>query len=422
MGNHKRQKIKSFYGNNLGLIDETRDHDGEELEKVVYPFLNVSRQMPDGSVNPYEPNQQRIYMTSAGSKSSYAYEVLVDLFCNSIINPKGTFVFGCDYRVPVMHGLLKKDYVNKLKMSTSFNEESFAQEYMSLWEGGNDESWFSFEQLNRHRKIKNPEIHQKSGVDNNRYYLISVDVGRFRDQTCACVFRVNIQPSGMHRATLVNLYVLGKQDDTKTFQQQAVELKKIIKDFQPRNVVIDTNGVGAGFADLLIQETIAEDGTVYPAYGFLNDDNYKKIQSKKAECILYGIKANAKSNSEMHSNAYSRVDKGLVNFLIADQEAKVQLLSTKKGQKMSTEERVKRLMPHQMTTSLIQEICNLRLKKTGITNDIALEKINTHYPKDKFSAFEYGLWRIKELEDEAARKRKRSAPGKRQLIFFTGGR
>lgn len=89
---------------------------------------------------------------------------------------------------------------------------------------------------------------------------------------------------------------------------------------------------------------------------------------------------------------------------------------------MSTEERVKRLMPHQMTTSLIQEICNLRLKKTGITNEIALEKINTHYPKDKFSAFEYGLWRIKELEDEAARKRKRSIPGKRQLVFFTGGR
>jgi hypothetical protein len=57
-------------------------------------------------------------------------------------------------------------------------------------------------------------------------------------------------------------------------------------------------------------------------------------------------------------------------------------------------------MPHKMTSSLIQEICNLRLKKTGITNEIALEKINTSIPKDKFSSFEYGLWRIKEMEED----------------------
>lgn len=120
-------------------------------------------------------------MTSAGSKSSYAYEVLIDLFCNSIINPQNTWVYGCDYRVPMMHGLLRKDYVNKLKMSTSFNEQSFQQEYLSAWGGGSEESWFSFDQLTRHRKIKNPETHEKSGVDPNRYYIISVDVGRLRD-------------------------------------------------------------------------------------------------------------------------------------------------------------------------------------------------------------------------------------------------
>lgn len=407
----------------LGLIDEVRDHDGDELEKVVYPFMNVSRRMPDGSVNPKEPNQQRIFMTSAGSKSSYAYEVLIDLFCNSIINPQNTWVYGCDYRVPMMHGLLRKDYVNKLKMSTSFNEQSFQQEYLSAWGGGSEESWFSFDQLTRHRKIKNPETHEKSGVDPNRYYIISVDVGRLRDQTCVCVFRVNIQKSGVHRATLVNLYVLGRQYETKTFQEQCVELKKIIAAFNPRNVVVDTNGLGIGFADMLIAPTTdPKTGEIYPAYGFINDEEYKRIQPKDSIKILYQIKANSKLNSEMHSNAYTRVDKGLVNLLISDQDAKVALLSTVKGQKMSTEERVKRLMPHQMTTSLIQEICNLKLKKAGNTNEIALEKINSHFPKDKFSAFEMGLYRIKEIEDEGARKRKKSIPGQRQLVFYTGGR
>ena len=59
-------------------------------------------------------------MTSAGVKTSFAYDLLIDDFIDSIIHPKSTFVFGCDYRVPVIHGLLDKTYINKLKTSSSF--------------------------------------------------------------------------------------------------------------------------------------------------------------------------------------------------------------------------------------------------------------------------------------------------------------
>lgn len=361
-------------------------------------------------------------MTSAGSKSSYAYQVLVDLLINAIVNPNNTFVFGCDYRVPMMHGLLKKDYINKLKTSSSFDEQAFAQEYLSLWDGGSSDSWFNYDQLNRHRKIKNPETHAKNGDSLNQFYLLAVDVGRLKDQTAVCVFRVNINKNGIYRSALVNLYVLARQAETKTFKQQAIDLKKIIAAFEPREVIMDTNGIGVGLADEMVQEQMDEKGQVWPAYGFFNDDNYKKIQPRNCPCILYGIKANSKINSEMHSNAYSRVDKGLVNFLISEQKAKSELLSTKIGQKMTMEQRIRRLMPHTMTSSLIQEICNLKLKKTGISNEISLEKINTNFPKDKFSSFEMGLYRIKELEEEQIRKaRRRSIPGQRILTFFTGG-
>ena len=55
-----------------GLIDEIRDHDGEILNSVVLPLMNVSRRTALGEVNDNEPNQQQLYMTSAGVKSSYA--------------------------------------------------------------------------------------------------------------------------------------------------------------------------------------------------------------------------------------------------------------------------------------------------------------------------------------------------------------
>jgi hypothetical protein len=59
-----------------GLIDEVRDHEEGPINEVVLPLMNVSRRLPDNSVNEKEPNQQRIFMTSAGVKTSFAYDLL----------------------------------------------------------------------------------------------------------------------------------------------------------------------------------------------------------------------------------------------------------------------------------------------------------------------------------------------------------
>ena len=405
-----------------GLIDEVRDHEEGPINEVVLPLMNVSRRLPDNSVNEREPNQQRIFMTSAGVKTSFAYDLLIDDFIDCIIHPESTFVFGCDYRVPVLHSLLDKTYINKLKTSSSFSEDSFAREYASIWSGSSEEAWFNFDKMSKYRKIKNPETHAISRANSEQFYLLSVDVGRLNDQTVCCVFRVNVSGDGKYYATLVNLYVLGRTAETKPFRIQAMDLKKIMRKFNPREVIIDTNGLGLGMADEMIQEQVDEFGNIYPAYGFANDDDYLKIQPKDAVRILYGIKANGPLNSKIHGNAYSRINGGMVRFLIKEQEAKNALLSTKQGQKMSVIQRVKRLMPHEMTTKLFEEMANLRLKKTGASMDIVLEQINPRYPKDKYSAFAYGLWRIKELEEEQAKRRRRRGSGlKRQLVFCSGG-
>lgn len=404
-----------------GLLDEIKLHDEELVNTVVLPLMNVSRRLPDGTVNPKEPNQQQICATSAWLKTSFAYIKLIDMFVDSIINPQSTFVFGCDYRVPVMHGLLARDFVNKLKMSPSFNEETFAREYLSIWTGGGDESWFDFDKLQRYRKIKNPEKHANFRVGSNQYYLISVDVGRLSDQTVACIWRVNILQD-KHYATLVNLFVLGRQAEKKTFQEQAIDIKRLVNDFQPREVIIDCNGLGVGLADVMIQTQIDDDGVEYGPLGFFNNDDYKKIQPKDCPTILYSLKANGPLNSKIHGNAYTRVNNGLVRFLIKEQDARSMLLATKTGQRMSLRERVERLMPHEMTTKLFEEMANLRLKRGGTGLDIVLEQINAHYPKDKYSAFAYGLWRIKEIEEEQFKRKRRFTSGsERQLVFFTGG-
>ena len=404
-----------------GMIDEIRDGDEEAINSVVIPLVNVSRRLPNNTVNEKEPNQQIIATTSAGSKTSFSYERLIDTFENAIIDPDHAFMFGCDWRLPAMHGLIDKQYINKLKMSPSYNAESFATEYLSLWQGSSEDAWFSYEKLTKYRKIKNPETHAINRPGSEQFYLISVDVGRISDQTAVSVFRVNIVNNKFY-STLVNLIVLGRTPQTKPFTIQAIDLKKIILAFNPREVVIDTNGLGVGLADEMIKPQYDEKGNVLPAFGFINDDNYKLIQPKDAPKILYGIKANSALNSKIHGNCYSRLTSGLVRFLIKEQEAKSALLATKVGQKMTTEQRVMRLMPHEMTTKLFEEMSNLRLKRTGASLDIVLERINSRFPKDKYSSFSYGLWRIKELEEEYYSSSHRRKSGNRKLVFFTGGR
>lgn len=398
------------------------DHEEQPISEIVLPLLNVSRHLPDNSVNPREPNQQTIFATSAGTKVSYAYTKLISAFENSIITPDTSFVFGCDYRVPMMHGLIDRKYVTGLKLDPSFNEESFAREYLSIWSGASSESWFNFSKMEKYRKIKNPEFHAKSRPGSEQFYLISVDVARLQGcQTVACIFRVNVT-KGKYYATLVNVVVLGKQMEQKTFHQQAIDLKKLIRAYNPKECLIDCNGLGLGLADEMIQEQFDEKGDILPAYGFFNNDDYKKVQPKDAICILYSMKATSALNSEINGTTYARINGGMVQFLIKEQEAKSALLATKVGQKMTVEQRVKRLMPHEMTSSLFDEMANLRLKRTGSGTDIVLEQINTRFPKDKYSAFSYGLWRIKELEEEEAKRKRRRSTTKRKLTFFTGGR
>lgn len=402
-----------------GLIDETRDHDGDDINEIVLPLLNVDRRMPNGQINPYEPHKAQLYMTSASQKSTYAYGRLVELFEQSIISPKTTFVWGCDVNVPKRHGLISSSFLNELKLSPTFKEESYAREYLSIWQGGADDSWFNYERLIKHRKLVNPELQEKSVPGSKNFYLLAVDVGRLSCQTVVSVFKVFEMADG-YRTNLVNMVVLGKTESERHFERQALDLKRLIRDYQPKEVVIDGNGLGVGLMDFMVKPTYAPNGEMFPAYGSFNDDSYKHIQPKDCKWNIYVIKANAGLNSKIHSNCYSWTYAGKVQFLISEQEAKNKLMATKKGQKMTPIERTNRLMPHEMTTRLFEEMANLRLKTGGSALDVNLEQINTRFGKDKFSSFEYGLWRLKELE-EVYLKNKTRRTGTRKLTFFTEG-
>jgi hypothetical protein len=98
------------------------------------------------------------------------------------------------------------------------------------------------------------------------------------------------------------------------------------------------------------------------------------------------------------------MSRGRIDFLIDEVQARTQLLDTKKGREMSTDQRNTYLMPFVNTTMLREQMLNLVEENQGI--NIILKQSSRKTGKDKFSAFIYGLYYIK-MEEENKRKRKK---------------
>lgn len=130
-----------------------------------------------------------------------------------------------DYRVPVQTGLLSRDFLNEMKMSSTFSESGFAKEYMSRFVGSSNEAWFDYDKFLQYRRLVNPETKYtvRGGKDGDFFYIISVDVARRGCQTVATVLKV-FPNEERYRMNLVNLFVLGKTEDEKVLMFRFLNL------------------------------------------------------------------------------------------------------------------------------------------------------------------------------------------------------
>ena len=391
-----------------GLIEECVGVDGTILSEVIIPTMNISRMCMDGSTHPEEQlNKSQIYITTAGWKNTFPYDKLIQLLVWQIVRPEKSMIIGGTYRIPVLVKLLDKNFIRDLKMDGTFNESSFDREYESKWSGTVTDAFFKTEIFDRNRILKQPEYESSGRSTKSSFYILSVDVGRKGCDTVVCVFKCTPQPQGASIKSLVNIYTINNEH----FEDQAIELKKLFYKYKARRLVIDGNGLGIGLIDYMVKPQINPDtNEVYPDFGVYNDDDgeYKKYRTKSCEQdALYIIKATAPINTEAHANAQSQLSSGKVKMLIDERVAKVKLMGTKVGQNMKPEERAEYLKPFTLTSILKEEMLNLREETEGI--NIILKQANKGIKKDKFSAFEYGLYYIKHEEDNKKRKKKFNA-------------
>ena len=352
--------------------------------------------------------------TTAGWKNSFAYEKLITLLVQQVIDPTEAVVLGGTWRIPVMEKLLKKSFIDELKLDGTYNDASFAREYESEWSGDAENAYFSGEKFDRHRVLLQPEYEYTLKANKQAYYVIAVDVGRRGCTSEAIVIKVTPTAQGVSTKSIVNI----QSWDEEHFENQAINIKRLYYKYKARRVVIDANGLGIGLVDFMVKSQVDPDtGDTLPDFGVENDEEnfYKQFRTDKTEeGAMYLVKANASLNTEAHTYVQTQLSSGKLKFLIDEQQAKNKLMDTKVGKEMSAEKRAVYLQPFTLTTVLREQMLNLVEENEGI--NIILKQASRKIKKDKFSALEYGLYYIKQEEDKKRKRKKRDI---KQMMLFS---
>lgn len=395
-----------------GLIEECVGVDGQILSEVIIPTMNVSRLCMDGTMHPEETlNKSQIFVTTAGWKGTFAYDKLIQFLVWMLTEPEKAIIMGGTWRIPVLVKLLDKNFLQDLQRDGTYNEASFSREYESKWSGTTENAYFNGEQFDRNRILKQAEYEHSGRTSAKSYYIISADIGRKGCASVACIFKVIPQSVGSAFKSLVNIET--KEDEH--FENQAIWLKSLYYKYKARRLVIDGNGVGFGLIDYMVKSQINPDtGEVYPDFGVYGGtqadaaQEFKKYRTDQCEQdAIYILKANAPINTEAHANALVQLSSGRTKFLQDERITKAKLLGTKVGQNMTPEQRADYLRPFTLTSILKEELLNLREENEGI--NIILKQASKTIGKDKFSAWEYGLYYIKQEEESKKQKKKFNA-------------
>ena len=394
-----------------GLIEEVILVDGTLLNEVIIPTMNVDRLLPDGSRHEEEIiNKSQIYVTTAGWKNTFAYEKLMMTLLEQITQTESSVIMGGTWRVPVAEGLLAKNFIQQLKLDGTYNDSSFGREYESEWSGDAENAYFSSEIFDKYRILNQPEYEFSGRSSKTAYYVLGIDVGRKGCTTECVIIKVTPQPQGTSLKSIVNIYSWEEEH----FEQQAINIKQLYFKYKARVCAIDANGLGIGLIDYMVKAQIdPKTGETLPPFGVDNLDEYpeyKKFRTPETvRDAMYLIKANAPINTEAHTFVQTQMSSGKVKVLRDATTAKQKLMETEMGQNMTPEKRAEYLMPFTLTTSLREQMLNLIEDNEGV--NIILKQSSKGTPKDKFSAFEYGMLFIKHEEERKHRRRGRDLAG-----------
>jgi hypothetical protein len=235
------------------------------------------------------------------------------------------------------------------------------------------------------RSLKKPDFKG----DNKYDFILSMDVARSdkdsNNHSSIAVLKVYRGKNG--RITQIRLVNIINLPNGLNFSAQAIELKKIKKQYNAKAVVVDGNGLGSGVIDELLQESFDPDtGDSLGCWGTTNTEQQPELN--ESEDILFNLHSQGINNDI------------IVNFIDMIESKKLSLLEKKQNSDydIGDDDAYNGIIPHLQTDLLLEEVANLKLKRLP-SGKYTVEQVTKKINKDRYSAVAYGLWYIKNFED-----------------------
>ena len=404
------------------IFEEVIEQDPIKVNEVYIPLLNEPRKMANGLINPYEPQSQQIYITTAGYQGTFAYDKLIEILCRSVLEPDKYFVLGGSYRIPLSVGLTAQKQIEDVINSPSFSKSSFEREYESRWSDAPAGAAFSSNMISALRQVKVVELKDKitpTQREQGAFYVICADMAKDGSAETAVGVAKVLPKEHYFSFKFVNLLTIPSTD----YMVVANTFKKLVLTYNARLLVYDANGIGAAMRDWLNKETQDETGALLEGLGIINPPSSAERDLKRYpddKTICYEIKSGGKIGEQIHWFFFSRMSTGAITFPVKLAEAVNLYQQNKSFAAMSLRKQHEFLMPFKQMDRAEEELKNLDIANTSdqMSNSLRIIRRNSLIQKDFFSMFEYLVWAVNQYIELDFYKNRRRNKEKRRIAFF----
>ena len=404
------------------IFEEVIEQDPIKVNEVYIPLLNEPRKMANGLINPYEPQSQQIYITTAGYQGTFAYDKLIEILCRSVLEPDKYFVLGGSYRIPLSVGLTAQKQIEDVINSPSFSKSSFEREYESRWSDAPAGAAFSSNMITALRQVKVVELKDKITAaqrEQGAFYVICADMAKDGSAETAVGVAKVLPKEHYFSFKFVNLLTIPSTD----YMVVANTFKKLVLTYHARLLIYDANGIGTAMRDQLNKETQDESGALLEGLGIINpppsaERDLKRYPNDKTIC--YEIKSGGKVGEQIHWFFFSRMSTGAITFPVKLAEAVNLYQQNKSFAAMSMRKQHEFLMPFKQMDRAEEELKNLDIANTSdqMSNYLRIVRRNSLIQKDFFSMFEYLVWAVNQYIELDFYKNRRRNKEKRRIAFF----
>ena len=400
------------------------------IDTVLSPFLYARQldflQYPEYDHLLEEPKE--VYISSAWYRSHWMWQ-LMKIITNDMLERDSSVLIAMDYSITLRHKIKTRNYL--VKERKKLDPVGWAIEYENQMIAENAHAYFTYEMLDKNRKLKRPFYPRKHEdvLTRTKYKNplpkqkgeirivscdIAVEAGSINDNSVYSCIRLlpeskeykvsdidgdRVEVKQGYRRQLLHMEAFQGGETTK----QAVRIKQLFYDFEADYCVLDARNVGISVFDMLAKVLYDEERNVeYTPWTCMNDQGLaSRIVIAGQEPVVFAIKASLDLNSRIAVSMRATLENRMIEFLVNPNEGIEEIQKIMPGYSVAeVEEQVSYYeRPYRETEAMINEMIALEYSIMPQTGAIKIEE-RGHARKDRYTSLSYGNYFAELLEKD----------------------